>query len=356
MNQQQLPFTFRFSEKLENHLGVFDDGLLQWCQHDVGNRSRYRLAMSLTALTTVEAGILLLFVLYGAGFYQAACVWNVHVLALSLISQVPKRFVRRIRPYLQRRAVALRQDRTSSFPSRGVTCALVYPVALGRAMLDRNFSTGQKAGALWVSAVYGAALILTMATAWARVHLGVHFPSDAVGGLLQGMLVLSVTQDRLYEFCLERRSFQALFGVPRCRLDGLRLLGMSALGVGLLVLAELPGLQLWGKASYVFGALWALNALRASGLCFEPSQRPWRNRFEGTLWGASAGIAVLLIGMRLARRSQRSRNPGGPPLEDFQKTIASQVLIFVIVYVLGLAYLLFSPTVLAWIGSLRVHR
>eukprot|EP00769_Ergobibamus_cyprinoides_P002729 gnl/Ergobibamus_cyprinoides/3877.p1 GENE.gnl/Ergobibamus_cyprinoides/3877~~gnl/Ergobibamus_cyprinoides/3877.p1 ORF type:complete len:123 (+),score=20.99 gnl/Ergobibamus_cyprinoides/3877:317-685(+) len=44
----------------------------------------------------------------------------------ALVSQIPKRFVWRDRPFMAGRATQFRRDLTSSFPSRAVTCAVVY--------------------------------------------------------------------------------------------------------------------------------------------------------------------------------------------------------------------------------------
>ncbi|KAK4532433.1 hypothetical protein CCYA_CCYA12G3290 [Cyanidiococcus yangmingshanensis] len=347
----QLPPAFCFSEELEDYLRPFDNPVLHWCQQGAGRPHRYRLALLLTATTTVEAGVLLTYVFYGAGYYQAACVWNMHVFVLSLISQLPKRFVWRSRPYMQQRAVALRQDRTSSFPSRGVTCALVYPVALGRAFLGRYLSSKLATRSPWFFTLYSLAFAFAAATAWARVHLGVHFPSDAFAGFLQGTLVLMLVQPRIYQYCLGARSFWVSLGVARCQLDGLRLACMSAFGVGMLAIAELPKLQLWGKASYIFGALWGMIALRMSGLCFASPQLPWRARIGGALAGASSASALVLVGIRLVRRRRNPHDVSGGVPAILGSIIVTQALPFLIIYGLSFAYLWLAPRILAKLGQ-----
>ena len=44
----------------------------------------------------------------------------------------------------------------------------------------------------------GPILITTLLSAWARMLLGAHYPSDCIGGMLQGLLVLGVASSLYY--------------------------------------------------------------------------------------------------------------------------------------------------------------
>jgi hypothetical protein len=69
--------------------------------------------------------------------------------------------------------------KTSSFPSRAVTCALVYSFAFGFALY---LKTGLWEVEWWI-------LVFTIVSvplaSFARVYLGVHYPTDCLGAIIQ---------------------------------------------------------------------------------------------------------------------------------------------------------------------------
>jgi membrane-associated phospholipid phosphatase len=348
-DDQAQPRTFHFSDKLENHLRRVDDPGLRWCQRRVDSRLRYWLALALTAITTVEAGVLFTFVLCGAGFCRQACVWNMHLLVLSLVSQVPKRFIWRSRPHMQQRAVPLRRDRTSSFPSRGVTCAWVYPVALIRAFRCTKPATHMsRTQSFFLSCVFvGSATLLTLATAWARVFLGVHFPTDTIAGFLQGLLIIALVPRQYDAFCPQMRSiWVALRNTPKS-LDGLRFVGMTAVGAQLLLIAELPRLQLWGKASFVFGAEWSMIALGVSGLRFRPFRLSWEVRLLGALISAVYGAATLFTAAFFISEQQRHQRSPKRHHQSQRWLAIPHLAIFLSVYGAGVLFFWIAPKVLS---------
>ncbi len=83
-----------------------------------------------TALFAAQVIVVMPYVFSILGWDQLAIEFTYLVILTTTISQIPKRFVWRFRPYMVRRARAVGKDGTSSFPSRAVTCSVVYTYAL----------------------------------------------------------------------------------------------------------------------------------------------------------------------------------------------------------------------------------
>lgn len=77
-------------------------------------------------------------VLFVTGWDSVATQFTYLALVTALTSQIPKRFLWRTRPYLANRAQIRRKDKTSSFPSRAVTCGFVYAFAVCYAYFLRS--------------------------------------------------------------------------------------------------------------------------------------------------------------------------------------------------------------------------
>jgi len=97
----------------------------------------------------------------------AAAVWT--------LGQVLKRAIRRPRPYhaLASYRLLIDEPRGTSFPSSHPAVLLAFVTVAGR---DLEAPRGVRAGLGALAGVVGCS----------RVYLGVHFPSDVVGGLLLG--------------------------------------------------------------------------------------------------------------------------------------------------------------------------
>ncbi|KAG2373819.1 hypothetical protein C9374_011704 [Naegleria lovaniensis] len=179
-------FVYRISPKFENYFKTFDDKIIATIQFKP-NIVFFILSMIVTAMTTIEIGILAPVVLYILGIDHFASYTMWIILTLSMLSQLPKRFMFRVRPYLASRAKCIAKDKTSSFPSRAVTCSVVYAflvcyfircVTSGESMSDVIF---------WIWCI-PCCFFSVIAASAARIYLGVHYPSDCLFGALQGLL------------------------------------------------------------------------------------------------------------------------------------------------------------------------
>jgi undecaprenyl-diphosphatase len=147
------------------------------------------------ALVTL-ARILTLFgeptVLVSAGFLVAGWLWwRGHrrlPLALLLIvligrglSEVQKYMIARVRPDLEPHLVVVQ---TSSFPSGHATSSMIFYLTLALALTrDSRWHRPAALGAILLSLLIGTS----------RVMLGVHWPSDVVGGWAFGLLWVLLT-------------------------------------------------------------------------------------------------------------------------------------------------------------------
>jgi len=131
-------------------------------------------------------------VLIGAGFLFAVFLWREgrarFALALLLVilvgrglSEVQKYWIARARPDLEPHLVVVK---TSSFPSGHATSSMIFYLTIAIALT---------AGTPWQRPAAVAAVLLSLCVGVSRVMLGVHWPSDVVGGWAFGMLWVLLT-------------------------------------------------------------------------------------------------------------------------------------------------------------------
>lgn len=175
-----------FPVYMERKLKSFDDPIIAFCQRFEGKRWYY-FSLFCTGLVSIEFGIAAPLVLYILGYDGLGTEFVYLALLTALISQIPKRFMWRFRPYMVNRAKMVKKDKTSSFPSRAVTCSTVYSFAVIWGYTYRTMSSdGSFSFQWWMPFLFVFAILLS---SFARINLGVHYPSDCVAGFLQGLLV-----------------------------------------------------------------------------------------------------------------------------------------------------------------------
>jgi undecaprenyl-diphosphatase len=130
--------------------------------------------------------------LIAAGFVVAGLLWwrargRLALVLLSVIlvgralAEVQKYSIARARPELEPHLVLVK---TSSFPSGHATSSMIVFLALALALTARS---------RWHRAAAGAAVMLSFLVGTSRVMLGVHWPSDVVGGWAFGALWVMLT-------------------------------------------------------------------------------------------------------------------------------------------------------------------
>jgi undecaprenyl-diphosphatase len=130
--------------------------------------------------------------LIAAGFIVAGLLWwrargRLALVLLSVIlvgralAEVQKYSIARARPELEPHLVLVK---TSSFPSGHATSSMIVFLALALALTARS---------RWHRAAAGAAVMLSFLVGTSRVMLGVHWPSDVIGGWAFGALWVMLT-------------------------------------------------------------------------------------------------------------------------------------------------------------------
>lgn len=164
--------------------GPIDRGLYEWLY--AGRRpALITIARIFTALG--EPTVLII-----AGFLVAAWLWfrkrgrfAVGLLFVILLgrglSEVQKFWIARARPEFEPHLVVVK---TSSFPSGHAASSMIFYLALAIALAS---------GTRWQRVAPAAAVMLSLLIGTSRVMLGVHWPSDVVGGWTFGMLWVLLT-------------------------------------------------------------------------------------------------------------------------------------------------------------------
>jgi undecaprenyl-diphosphatase len=129
----------------------------------------------------IAAGLGAAFLLWRAGHRHLPWV----LIAITLIgrglSEVQKYWIARARPDLEPHLVIVK---TSSFPSGHAASSMIFYLTMALALT---------AGSRWHRPAAAVAIILSLLIGTSRVMLGVHWPSDVIGGWVFGMLWVLVT-------------------------------------------------------------------------------------------------------------------------------------------------------------------
>ena len=129
----------------------------------------------------IVAGIACAAGLWLAGHRHLPLVLVVIVALGRGLSELQKYMIARVRPDLEPHLVVVR---TSSFPSGHAASSMIFYLALALALT---------ANTRWQRPAAAGAILLSLAIGTSRVMLGVHWPSDVIGGWAFGMLWVLLT-------------------------------------------------------------------------------------------------------------------------------------------------------------------
>ena len=129
----------------------------------------------------IAAGLACALWLWFAGRGRLALMLTAIVLVGRGLSEVQKYAIARVRPDLEPHLVVVK---TSSFPSGHAASSMIFYLTLALALA---------AGTRWSRPAAGAAILLSLLIGTSRVMLGVHWPSDVIGGWAFGLLWVLLT-------------------------------------------------------------------------------------------------------------------------------------------------------------------
>jgi len=301
----QQRFLRKFPIILERKLQSFDDALIKVCQKAKGRVVLY-FDLFMTAIVAIETGIAAPFIFFALGLDGLAIEMTYLMIILSLLSQVPKRFIWRYRPYMVQRASKLRKKEsavTSSFPSRAVTCAVVYTFFVCYAYIISKQPSNPTV--LWWMPILFVLVVLL--SSFARISMGVHYPSDCVFGILQGIIVCVIgtllwsANSAICESCYDDQCYSDLnsdhvvTAHSLKRYNYISLIICIALGTLITFISVTKPIDFWEKADRVYGMLFPGIAFRITLLCPRtvhsslphPDPSPW--------YGYIFAIGIALI-------------------------------------------------------------
>ncbi|PRP80258.1 hypothetical protein PROFUN_12197 [Planoprotostelium fungivorum] len=287
-------FLVRMPDWFESFFFRFDSSITRVLQH---KRSKWIgiLGILFTSIFAIEIGFALPFVLFVSGWDALATELTYLMLFLGLLSQIPKRFLWRHRPYMVNRAYKMRGDKegakTSSFPSRAVTCATVYSFFLCYVYnhlynKDVNYSSDLFIQ-WWMPIFVGACVLLS---SWSRISLGVHYPSDCIFGFLQGCVV-SVVATVLHNLhktgaywcssCFESTTSNCYADAAHAiRLSDFIRVNWVVFGCCTIVSILIVGFSVMKPINFWSKMLLPCVTFQMTFLCKELSQRPGRGGFS----------------------------------------------------------------------------
>jgi len=305
-----------FSEEWNDYFRRFDDSIIPIIQYFHLKKSGSILnkifgglfvifAYLTTFLTQIEYGPSICVFFVTTGFDHLSRWFIISGIITAIIAQFPKRFLFRKRPYMEKRALQIGKDDTSSFPSRAVVCGVVYSFA---AVYAYNAHHGTvDSGSIYQFIVFP--ILGGLAASFSRIHLGVHYPSDCVCGLILGyMIALS---------SLAISHLPNIFGCPSCgdgscyvglglkamtaktfELQNIHLAFLVIIITGLLqIFSNWPPLKFWDKSAPIFGTFCACISVEIMLACPKYGAKALGNDFEiskdGYIW------AVILTQVNL---------------------------------------------------------
>jgi undecaprenyl-diphosphatase len=132
----------------------------------------------------IGAGAILALGLWHKGRWRLGLVLLLVTMVGRVLSEAQKYWIARARPDLEPHLVIVK---TSSFPSGHATSSMIFYLSLALALFAHS---------RWRFAAASAAITLSILIGASRVMLGVHWPSDVIGGWSFGLLWVMLTLRR----------------------------------------------------------------------------------------------------------------------------------------------------------------
>jgi len=129
----------------------------------------------------IGASVLVALLMWRAGRGRVGLVLLAVTLTGRILSEAQKYWIARARPDLEPHLVVVK---TSSFPSGHATSSMIFYLTVALVLAGHS---------RWRFAATAAAIILSLLIGTSRVMLGVHWPSDVIGGWAFGMLWVLLT-------------------------------------------------------------------------------------------------------------------------------------------------------------------
>ncbi|XP_062511188.1 uncharacterized protein LOC134187084 isoform X2 [Corticium candelabrum] len=256
-------FYLDFPEQWDDVFSYMDNAVTQWCQR-LNNTFLVVLDQLVTFGTSIEVGVVISFFFFYLGLDSLVIAASSVMMALVVVTQVPKRFLWRRRPHVAGRAKMLYDGTlTSSFPSRAVTCCVVYLYLLSGIL--EILSRPEKDPVAPFRLLWSPAFILftIWAVVWtsiARIGVGVHYASDCIAGVVQAGIVCYIAETTYYIIVNACCQGAAPFHADRALLlhhinwPGLAIATIT--GVVAVFVLESDLVQYWSKAHFVLGLLY----------------------------------------------------------------------------------------------------
>jgi hypothetical protein len=212
--------------------------------------------------------------------------------------------------------------------------SIIFFVCLSSPSLE--FSEALKGWRWW----YPLCIVLsTVSSAWARVFLGAHYPSDCLFSLPQAILILTLVGLLYYlekwlcgscspnvspgNSCYTDVSDFDPYGAPFPWTNVVIATVFSLVGGVLVLLAARPPLKFWDKIHYVYGLILPTIAFRLTFLCprlrlhvtpksegddFAISRPPSISEGDvGWAFGLVAVLAIVVLGMRKFGKGRKAK-------------------------------------------------
>ena len=129
----------------------------------------------------IAAGLVTAWLLWRAGHRHLPWILIAITMLGRGLSELQKYWIARARPELEPHLVLVK---TSSFPSGHATSSMIFYLTMALALT---------ADTRWHRPAAAAAILLSLLVGISRVMLGVHWPSDVIGGWAFGMLWVLLT-------------------------------------------------------------------------------------------------------------------------------------------------------------------